>query len=116
MKYFSFLNLSGLLIKERNKKLLGFLKTKAFLVGDVLSVIFFSKNCPFSFEGMCLGIRRKSLLSPNTSFIMQGHAVGVYMRVVFSYYYNRLYSMVFLNYKRDLDFFIRSSKVFFKIR
>lgn len=115
---FSFLNFNffckdKVLIRRKSKKVLGFLKVNSFSVGDVLSVIFFSKNCPFSFEGLCLGIYKKSLLSPNVSFTISNYLAGVYMFMNLSYYCNRVYNMVFLNYKRNLDLKIRKSKLYY---
>jgi len=90
----------------------GFLKVNIFLVGDFLSIVFFSKNCPFPFEGICIGIKNKSLLSPDASFIIQNNLVGVLITVILSYYYNRVYNMMFLYYKKNISLVIRSSKIF----
>jgi|SRR5277367_3225116 len=111
-----FISLNFTLNRGRYDKLKGFLKCKAFFVGDVLSIVFYSKNCPYSFEGTCVGIRKKALLSPNTSFLVQGYAVRVYMVSIFSYYLNRLYNMVFLYYKKNMDFLIKTSKSLFFLR
>jgi ribosomal protein L19 len=100
------------LFKEKRKSVLGFLKVNFFMVGDFLSIVFFSKNCPFLFEGLCICIRKKSLLSSNTSFVVQNFVVGVLIQLIVSYYYNRVYNMVFLNYKKDINLVIRCSKIY----
>lgn len=33
---------------------------KFFFVGDVIEIVYFIKNIPIVFEGVCLGIRKKS--------------------------------------------------------
>jgi ribosomal protein L19 len=112
MLYFGLLFSEGVFLRCKRKMVLGFLKVNVFLVGDYLAVVFFSKNCPFPFEGMCMAIRKKSLLLPNTSFVIRNSLVGVLIQVVICYYYNRVYNMVFLHYKKDVGLNIRSSKIF----
>ena len=112
MLYFSSLSLGNIFIRCKRKKVLGFSKVNIFLVGDYLVVVFFSKNSPFPFEGVCLAIRKKSLLLPNTSFIIKNSLVGVLMHMVICYYYNRVYNMVFLYYKKDANLSKHSSKIF----
>lgn len=113
MLYFnSLLVFEGVFLRCKRRKVLGFLKVNIFLVGDYLAIVFFSKNSPFPFEGICMAIRKKSLLLPNTSFIIKNSLVGVLIQMVVCYYYNRVYNMVFLYYKKDVSLNIRSSKIF----
>lgn len=42
-----------------------------FSVGDILGVSFYSKGLNYFFEGICIGIRGKSFVTPETSFILR---------------------------------------------
>jgi len=107
-----FIKVENILIKENRKIILGFKTAGLFSSGDVLSIVFFSKNCPYSFKGICMGIRKKSLISPNTSFFMYSFIGGIILKLIVSYYYNRVYKMIFLDYKRNLNLIINRSKFY----
>jgi len=62
-----------------------------FVIGDVLGLSFCNKGYSFSFEGLCIAIRKKKLVSPETSFILRNIIGGIGIEVSFSFFYNRVF-------------------------
>jgi ribosomal protein L19 len=106
MSYFTnpseFINLRQKAIRARKQRLVikGFPNVYHFRAGDILSVTFFKKSMGFSFEGICLGIRRNSLRHLDTSILLRNVMLGVGIELRSSFYYNRCYLLRFLDYKR----------------
>jgi ribosomal protein L19 len=86
---------------RRNRPLIkGFSKSFIFNAGDILKVIFFRKNYSYVFEGICLGIKKKSFIMPNTSFLLRNIILGISIEMVFLYFSKRLYFLKLQDYKR----------------
>lgn len=83
-----------------------------FESGDILSVTFRNKNIIYSFEGICMSKRKKTLLEPEVSFILRNVLSGIGIECTYSYYYNRVYNKLeILDYKRK-RFIYNRSKLF----
>ena len=102
------------IIERRNRKSV-FGRFFFFKVGDVLEVFFFKSSYVYIFEGICLSIRRKSFKVPDVSIILCNVIQNVFIKCVFSYYYNRIYSLVIKDYKRKLRVYSKS-KLFFLLK
>jgi len=93
----------------------GLRAAKFFFVGDIIEIVYFMKNIPIVFEGVCLGIRKKKqLLNSNVTFFLRNVILGVGIEVIASFYLNRLYlskkqsfKRKMLNVKRSRLFYIR---------
>jgi len=103
--------------KKIRKNVKGFIKnTSIFSAGDILKVVFFCKNMPFIFEGICLGVSKRKFLLPDVAFILRNVIMGVCLEVTFSYYYNRLYTLRINDWKKKFNFFYRSKLYFIRKR
>lgn len=100
-------------LSDLKKKLPGFLKRNyQFKVGDILEISFLRKTAPFLFKGICLGIKYKKLKNPNTSIILRNVILGIGVEIKCNLYYNRIYRMKVLNYrKKNVSF--STSKIYF---
>jgi len=90
----------------------GFRNVFYIFSGDILEVFFFKQGLPFIFEGTCLGINSKKLHKPDSSFILRNFVHNVGVECIFSYFYNRLYFLRVLDYKKS-SFSFGRSKLFF---
>lgn len=61
------------LIKSRKhrSKILNMRNSLKFNVGDILLIIFWKESIVYRFEGICISIKNKSLMKPNTSLILR---------------------------------------------
>ncbi len=106
-----------LLKRKRRPLLYGFTKEdKVFVVnvGDFLEVFYFFRGHFLSFEGLCLSIRRKNLLHPETSLYLRNNVQNVWVECSVSFFYNRVYHLKILDYKRKLYSFKKSKWLFLK--
>lgn len=101
-------------IKQRkNRNLIkGSNKFKLFLVGDVIEFLFVFKSVPLLYSGICIAIRNKSFLVPNVTLILRNIIMKVAIEVTVSFFYNRIYKLKFLDYKRKFYSF-NKNKIFF---
>lgn len=101
-------------IKQRkNRNLIkGSKKYKMFLVGDIIEFLFVFKSVPLLFSGICIAIRRKSFLVPDVILVLRNIIMKVAIEVTVSFFYNRIYKLKFLDYKRKFYFF-NKNKIFF---
>ena len=81
-----------------------------FNVGDVVAIVFMKSGYYFLFEGLCLSIRNRGLISPNTSFILCNVLAGVVVEVSISYYYHLSFIFRTINTRFNL-IGIRRSKL-----
>jgi ribosomal protein L19 len=102
------------IVERRNRKAV-FGRFFFFKVGDVLEVFFFKSSYVYIFEGICLSIRKKYFVVPDVSIILCNVVQNVFIKCVFSYYYNRIYSLLIKDYKRKLRIYSKS-KLFFLLR
>jgi len=101
-------------IKQRKNRnyIKGSKKYKKFLVGDIIEFLFIFKSVPLLYSGICIAIRRKSFLVPDVTLILRNVIMKVAIEVTVSFFYNRLYKLKFLDYKRKFYFF-NKNKIFY---
>jgi len=99
-------------LRRHRKKVKGLSKSFIFNAGDFVKVIYFRKSYAYVFEGLCLGIRNKNFISPNTAFILTNTVLGIKIEIIFAYFSKRLYFLKLLDYKIKFDF-INRNKIFF---
>jgi ribosomal protein L19 len=101
-------------IKQRkNRNLIkGSKKYKIFIVGDIIEFLFVFKSVPLLYSGICIAIRKKSFLLPDVTLILRNIIMKVAIEVTVSFFYNRIYKLKFLDYKRKFYFF-NKNKIFF---
>lgn len=95
-------------------RLTGFFDVFLVYPGDVMEVFFFKKGSSFIFEGLCLGVRRKGLVHPESSIILRSFVSGIGIECIFSYYYNRLYSLRMKDYKNRSFGYMRAKFYFLR--
>jgi len=76
------------------------LNAAPFFAGDVLGVSFRNRGYSFAFEGLCLAIRGKSLVTPESSLIIRNVIGTTGIEVTFSYFYNRGFLVRLNDFKR----------------
>lgn len=101
-------------IKQRKNRITikGSKKYKKFLVGDIIEFLFIFKSVPLLFSGICIAIRKKTFLVPDVTLILRNVIMKVAIEVTVSFFYNRLYKLKFLDYKRKF-YFYNKNKIFF---
>src|ERR1700743_2245943 len=87
-------------------------KYKIFEVGDIIEFLFVYKSVPLLYSGICIAIRRKSFLVPDVILILRNIIMRVAVEVIVFFFYNRIYKLKFLDYKRKFYFF-NKNKIFF---
>lgn len=98
---------------RRHRKLIkGLSKSFIFNAGDIIKVVYFRKNYSYVFEGICLGIKKKSFLLPNTSFKLRNIILGISIEMIFLYFSKRLFFLKLHDYKRKFKF-INKNKLFY---
>lgn len=80
--------------------------------GDVLALVLWKKALIYKFEGICLKIKKKSLTNLNTSVCLRNMFNKCGIEVISSYYLNRIFFMIILDYKRK-HFMYRKSKLYY---
>jgi hypothetical protein len=69
---------ADILARKERKFSPGFNKTALFInVGDYVEIFYFYKGNLFSFDGLCLSIRLKSLIKPNVSLVVRNKIQNV---------------------------------------
>jgi ribosomal protein L19 len=101
-------------IKQRKNRafIKGSKKFKIFVVGDIIEFLFVFKSVPLLFSGICIAIKKKSFLVPDVTLILRNIIMRVAIEVTVSFFYNRIYKLKFLDYKRKFYFF-NKNKIFF---
>lgn len=101
-------------IKQRKNRscIKGSKKYKSFVIGDIIEFLFVFKSVPLLYSGICIAIRRKSFLVPDVTLILRNIIMKVVIEVTVSFFYNRVYKLKFLDYKRKFYFF-NKNKIFF---
>lgn len=105
-------------IKQRkNRNLIkGSKKYKNFVVGDIIEFLFVFKSVPLLYSGICIAIRKKSFLVPDVTLILRNIIMKVVIEVTVSFFYNRIYKLKFLDYKRKIYFFNKNKMFFIRKR
>lgn len=101
-------------IKQRKNRtfIKGSKKYKMFLVGDIIEFVFLYKSVPLLYSGICIAIRKKTFLMPDVTLVLRNIIMKVAIEVTVSFFYNRIYKLKFLDYKRKFYFF-NKNKIFF---
>jgi ribosomal protein L19 len=101
-------------IKQRKNRnfIKGSKKYKMFLVGDIIEFLFIFKSVPLLYSGICIAIKRKGFLMPDVTLILRNIIMKVAIEITVSFFYNRIYKLRFLDYKRKFYFF-NKNKIFF---
>jgi ribosomal protein L19 len=97
--------------KQRSKVLKGFNAVK-FLVGDILVIVYWKQSIIYRFEGICISIKKNAINSPNVSIILRNVIMGVGLEFTVSYFYNRVYRLSILDYKRK-EFIYKKAKLYY---
>ena len=87
-----------------------------FRIGDILELVFYYKSIPLMFRGICIAIRRKYLIVPDITLILRNIIIKTGIELTVSYYYNRLYKLKFLDYKRKFKNFTKNKLFFIRQR
>lgn len=114
-KYFNYLNniKKDYFYLRRHRQLIkGLSNSFIFNAGDIVKVVYFRKNYSYVFEGICLGIKKKSFLMPNTSFKLRNIVLGIGIEMIFLFFSKRLYFLKLHDYKRKFNF-INKNKLFY---
>lgn len=101
-------------IKQRKNRnfIKGSKKYKSFVIGDIIEFLFVFKSIPLLYSGICIAIRKKSFLVPDVTLILRNIIMNVVIEVTVSFFYNRIYKLKFLDYKRKF-YFYNKNKIFF---
>lgn len=99
-------------LRQHRNKIKGLLTSYMFNAGDIVKVVYFRKSYAYVFEGICLGIRKKSFIDPNTSFFLRNIVLGIAIEMIFSYFSKRLYFLKLQDYKRKFAS-VNRNKIFF---
>jgi len=101
-------------IKQRKNRnyIKGSKKYKIFVVGDVIEFLFVFKSVPLLYSGICIAIRKKSFIVPDVTLILRNIIMKIAIEITVSFFYNRIYKLKFLDYKRKFYFF-NKNKIFF---
>jgi len=93
----------------------GLVDVHFIMPGDRFEVFFFKKGAPFIFEGLCLAVCR-GFQNVDCTFVLRSFIQRIGVECVFSYYYNRLYLLRMLAYRRENLAFTRSKLFFLRSR
>src|ERR1700749_5303300 len=76
-------------IKQRKnrKNIKGSKKYKKFVVGDIIEFLFIYKSVPLLYSGICIAIRKKSFLMPNTTIILRNIIMKVSIEITVFFFY-----------------------------
>lgn len=95
MSLVSFGSLEGITLRRFRSK-----RGVPFLIGDILGLSFRNKGYSYSFEGLCIAVRKKKVLSPETSLVLRNILGDVGIELTFSFFYNRVFFLRVNNFKR----------------
>jgi ribosomal protein L19 len=105
-------------IQERKKRpfIKNSLKLKAFKVGDIIEFIFFLKNMALIFSGICISIKKKNFILPDVTLVIRNILVKTSIEIIVSYFYNRVYKLKFLDYRRKFYTFNKNKLYYIRKR
>ncbi len=89
----------------------GLKKAYKFRVGDILNVVYITKNNPYIFKGVCMAVRG-NFLNPNLSFILRNVIMGIGIEMVFLYFGNRLFKL-YLEFYKKKHLLARTARIFY---
>jgi len=74
--------------------------TVPFSAGDILALSFRNKGSNYFFEGICIAVRKKKLMHPESTLILRNILGAVGIEVSFSYFCNRVFILRLNSFKR----------------
>lgn len=83
-----------------------------FKVGDILIVFFWIKGNFYRFEGICICIKKKNIITVDISFILRNIINSIGIELSLAYYYNRLFFLKFSDFKRK-KFIYKRAKLYY---
>lgn len=81
-------------------KISGFRSVPSFQSGNVLNVVYRQKNFTYSFQGICISLRKKKINSPETSLILRNVIARVGVELSISFYSSRCFLLKLQDFKR----------------
>jgi len=105
-------------VQERKKRpfIKNSLKLKAFKVGDIVEFIYFLKSMALIFSGICISIKKKNFILPDVTLILRNIIIKTSIEITVSYFYNRIYKLKFLDYRRKFYTFNKNKLYFIRKR
>jgi ribosomal protein L19 len=91
-------------------------RLKQFFVGDIIEILFFLKNIPLIFSGICISIKRKNFIVSDVIIIIRNMIMKVSIEITVSYYYNRIYKLKFLDFRRKIYTYAKSKMYYIRKR
>src|SRR6185369_9921654 len=99
--------------KRKNRPFIkGSILYRIFTVGDILDFVYFYRSLPLIFKGIFISIRKKNFMMPDVIITLRNVIMKVGLELTVSFFYNRLYKLRFLDYKRKFYNFSKN-KIFF---
>lgn len=80
--------------------------------GDIIALVFWKDAIIYRFDGICIAIKKFSLLQLEAGLCLRNVILGIGIEVVASYFINQIYSLIILDYKRK-QFLYRKSKLYY---
>jgi ribosomal protein L19 len=90
----------------------GFRNSYKIVPGDVLSIYFRNQGLLYSFDGICISVKSKNFINPESSIILRNVLSSISVELTVSFYYLRIFFSRFDDYKRKKFSYTRS-KLFF---
>lgn len=92
------------------------LKLRTFQVGDIVEFVFFLKNMALIFSGICISIKKKNFIMPDVILILRNIIIKTSIEITVSYFYNRIYKLKFLDYRRKFYTFNKNKLYYIRKR
>lgn len=92
------------------------LKLRMFEVGDIIEFIFFFKHMALVFSGICMSIKKKNFIMPDVILILRNIIIKTTLEITVSYFYNRIYKLKFLDYRRKFYTFNKNKLYYIRKR
>ena len=103
----------NLVLRQNRENFLGFNKNGLiFKGGDIVKITFNKGGMVYSFEGLCLALKNKKVLSKNSTLILRNVMDRVGVEITVGYYFNRVYNMEFNDFKRK-RFVYKKTRLFY---
>lgn len=110
----SFKNLEIINYKKKKKFVNNnYMIGKSLNKGDILTINFWIKAYSYSFEGLCLGIKKKNLNNNNAILILRNIFYNIGIELIISYYNYRLFCNILMSDYKRKKYNYKSSKLYF---
>jgi len=68
------------------------------------------------FSGICISIKKKNFILPDVTLILRNIIIKTSIEITVSYFYNRIYKLKFLDYRRKFYTFNKNKLYFIRKR